>query len=394
MKQKRARGQGPTATAAAAATTPREGRRFGRAERQVVALTLAVKFVVLVFGGQAYTILGDKRTGSLYGWLEIWNRWDAPHYLDLARDGYVSEGLGARWIVFYPLYPWLVRAASFVLQDLLVSAFFVSAVASVAAALLLYRLARLDEAEETARAAVVFLLAFPTAYFLHIGYTESLFLALALGAFYAARRRRWWLVAVLGALAGMARVNGLILVPALAFEALEEYRREGRRWRWEWLAVLAAGAGFGVYLLINYKALGDPFAFLRAQDAFWFKHLTWPWKGVGQAWDAVGGRGPSESLMVGWHELFFTLVGLGCAVWCWARQRTSYAVWVTLNWLLWTSTSFVLSVPRYTLVLFPLYLLCARADARSRAAGAVILFWSLLFMALFTARFVTGNWAF
>jgi hypothetical protein len=389
MKSKRARRQEP-----AAVEGPSGGEAGGWFDRRIVALVLAVKFVVLIYGGQAFTILGDKRTGSLYGWLEIWNRWDAPHYLDLARDGYVSEGLGARWIVFYPLYPWLVRAASYVLGDLLVSAFFVSAVASVAAALLLYRLARLDEEETTARMSVVFLLAFPTAFFLHIGYTESLFLALALGSFWAARVRRWWLAGVLGAFAGMARVNGLILVPALAFEALQEWRESGRRWRWEWLYVLGAGLGFGVYLLINYETFGDPFAFLKAQDAYWFKSLTWPWKGIRGAWDGIGGRGPSESLMVGWHELFFVLVGLACVVWCWARQRTSYAVWVTLNWLLWTSTSFVLSVPRYTLVLFPLYLLCARADARSREAGVVILFWSLLFMALFAARFAVGQWAF
>ena len=58
--------------------------------------------------------------------LEVWNRWDAPHYLDIARQGYVSTGEESRWIVFYPLYPWLVRAASLVLRDELLAAFFVS----------------------------------------------------------------------------------------------------------------------------------------------------------------------------------------------------------------------------------------------------------------------------
>lgn len=391
-KSKRARRSGPEADGAAA---PGEaGSGWGPGDKQVVGLVLAVKFVLLVYGAQAFTVLRDERTGSLYEWLAVWNRWDAPHYLDLARDGYVSEGLGARWIVFYPLYPWLVRAAALVLRDELVAAFFVSGLASAAAGLLLYRLARLDETEGTARASVLFLLAFPTAYFLHIGYTESLFLALALGAFLAARAGRWRLVALVGLLAGMTRVNGLLLAPALAFEALEEYRRGGRRWRWEWLSALAPAAGFGVYLLINYRVFGDPFMFLEMQNAHWFKNLTPPWVGLAEAWGAMQGRGPAEALMVGWQELFFILVGLACVVWCWARQRASYAVWVTLNWLLWTSTSFVLSVPRYTLVLFPLYVLCARAGARSHVAGAVILVWSLLFLGLFAARFATGQWAF
>lgn len=392
METERARAEEP----AAAAAGPRRGGAptFGRADGQLVGLALAVKFVVLVYGAQAFTIQRGVRTGSLYGWLAVWNQWDAPHYLDLARDGYVASGVGARWIVFYPLYPWLVRAAAFVLRDYLLAAFFVSAVASVAAALLLYRLARLDETEETARASVIFLLTFPTAYFLHIGYTESLFLALTLGAFLAARGGRWWVAGLLGALAGMTRVNGLLLAPALACEALGEYRRGPRRWRWRWLWALSSAAGFGVYLLINYRLFGEPLAFLDAQHDYWYKHLTWPWLGVRETWAALAVRPPAEALMVGWQELLFVLVGLGCAVWCWARQRPSYAVWVTLNWLLWTSTSFVLSVPRYTLALFPLYLLFARADARSRTAGALILTWSLLFAGLFIARFVTGHWAF
>jgi len=360
---------------------------------EVAGLVVGVKLVVLMYGAQAFTTLRDQRLASLYNWLAIWSQWDAPHYLDLARDGYVSGGVQARWIVFYPLYPWLVRASAVVLRDELVSAFFVSAVASVAAGLLLYRLARLDEAEAVARASVFFLLTFPTAYFLHIGYTESLFLALALGAFAGARGGRWWVAGLLGAAAGMTRVNGLLLVPALACEAFEQHRAGGWRWRWDHLWALAPGLGFGVYLLINFHVFGDPFAFLRAQDQFWYKQLTWPWEGVVKTWEAVAGRAPAESLMVGWQELFFVLVGLGGVVWSWASLRASYAVWMSLNWLLWTSTSFVLSVPRYTLVMFPLYILLARAAARWPVAGGLVVVWSLLFMG-FIGRFVTGNWAF
>src|SRR5919205_694031 len=205
----------------------RHAQRHGRAaalpawlDARAAGLVLAVKALVLLYGAQAFVVWRDERLDSPYDWLAIWNRWDAPHYLDLARAGYVAEGLEARWIVFYPLYPWLVRAAASVLRDELLAAFFVSGSASVAAGVLLYGLARADEeSEEVARASVFYMLVFPTAYFLHIGYTESLFLALALGAFLAARARRWDAAGVLGGLAAMSRVNGLLLLPALAFEA-------------------------------------------------------------------------------------------------------------------------------------------------------------------------------
>src|ERR687890_1623004 len=208
-------------------------------DARVAGLVLAVKALVLLYGVQAFVVWKNERVGPLYNWLAIWNRWDAPHYLDIARTGYVAGGVEARWIVFFPLYPWLVRAAAFVLRYELLAAFFVSGVASVAAGLLLYRLARADgEPEEVARAAVFYLLIFPTAYFLHIGYNESLFIALALGAFLAARGRRWWAAGLLGGLAALTRVNGVLLLPALAFEAWDEYRTTGRRTRVEWVWLL------------------------------------------------------------------------------------------------------------------------------------------------------------
>jgi hypothetical protein len=363
-------------------------------DARLVGVMLCVKALVLLYGVQAHVVSSNQSLASFYDWLAIWNRWDAPHYLDLARTGYVAAGVESRWIVFYPLYPWLVRACAFVLRDELLAAFFVSTVASLAAGLLLYRLAELDEQEAVARASVFFMFIFPTSYFLHIGYTESLFIALCVGAFLAARTRNWWAAGLLGALAAAARVNGLILIPALAFEAWDEYRNEGRRWRWEWLWVLAAGFGFGVYLLINWEVFGHPLQFLNMQEQFWSKSLTWPWVGVGGAWGSIWGREPSEAQMVGWQEFFFVMLGLSLTAWTWRRLRGSYAVWMILNWLLWTSTKFVLSVPRYTLVMFPAYILFARAAGSRPVWNAVITVWSLLFLALFAARFVQGYWAF
>lgn len=370
--------------------------RLGRwLDARTVALVLGFKALVLLVGVQAFVFAQNRWPASLYDCFDIWNRWDAPHYLDLAREGYVSEGVEARWIVFYPLYPWLVRAASYLTADEVLGAFLVSALASVAAGLLLYRLARLDESEDAARAAVFFMLAFPTAYFLHIGYTESLFLALALGSFLAARSRLWWAAGLLAGLAAMTRVNGLLLLPALVFEARAEYLESGRRpGPLGWLSLGLIPAGFGVYLAINWWVLGDPRAFLDAQSQHWYKSLTWPWVGVTEAWRSLLGRAPAEALLVGAHELLFTLLGLGLTVWAWLRLRASYAVWMTCNWLLWTSTKFILSVPRYTLVLFPAYILLARLAAARKAWGALITASSLLLLALFAARFAQGLWAF
>ncbi|HEV2708189.1 MAG TPA: hypothetical protein VGV59_19900, partial [Pyrinomonadaceae bacterium] len=271
--------------------------------------------------------------------------------------------------------------------------FVVSAVASVSAGLLLRRLVSLDEDDETARGAVWFMYIFPTSYFLHIGYTESLFLALALGALLAARKGRWWAAGLLTALAGLTRVNGTLLVPALAVEAWGQYRRE-RRWRAQWLWIAAGVAGLLGYLWLNLYVTDDALTFMRIQREHWFKEPSAPWVGLAKVWEAAWARVPAEALMVGWQELVFILLGFVSTVWCALRLRASYAVWMALNCLLWTSTSFILSVPRYTLILFPLFILFARLARARFFWRALLTLWSLMSLAFFVSLFAQGHWAF
>ncbi len=101
---------------------------------------------------------------------------------------------------------------------------------------MLYRLVAVDLGERVGRWSAILLLVFPTAYFLHIGYTESLFLALAFGSLWMGRSGRWWDAGVLGALAALTRINGLVLIPALAVEAWLQWRRD-RRVRTSWLGI-------------------------------------------------------------------------------------------------------------------------------------------------------------
>jgi hypothetical protein len=156
-----------------AAARPRE-----QTDWTTVQLVVGLKLGVLLLGALIMRLRGRAAMTSPLEWLAIWNRWDAPHYLDLAQYGYQSYGEQRLFLVFYPLYPWLTRLLTWPGDTYLLGAFLVSAISSVIAGLLFVRLVRLDESLRVARLALWFLVIFPTAYFLHIGYTESLFLAL------------------------------------------------------------------------------------------------------------------------------------------------------------------------------------------------------------------------
>lgn len=380
-------------------------------DRRLIGLTWLVKIGILVVGATAYVVF---RQGALepQHLLDIWSRWDAPHYLDLIVFGYRATDAGnlvgphgyrsvypgdlPLYIVFYPLFPWLATLVNAVVNDPLISAFVVTTLASMFVAPLLYRLVRHDEEPAVAMRAAWFLLIFPTAYFLHIGYTEALFMALVLGSFLAARNERWWLAGALGGLAALARVNGLVLVPALAAEAFAQWLArpsEERRIRVEWLAIGLVGVGFGLYLALNQVVYHNAFAFLRIQDEHWFKSLAPPWDGIAGVWGWTQNENPDNALMIGWMELLFIAIGLVGTLHAAIRFRLPWFAWMAGNWLLFTSTAFVISVPRYSLTLFPLYVSLAVMSRRT-ALLVVLSGISIVGLVYFAGRFAAGVWAF
>ncbi len=378
---------------------------IGQHDELLLGWTMLAKAAVLFVGFMALW----AATAGIPGPLDPWHRWDAPHYTDIAIWGYMAHDPGTLtypgyrqdfpgdldlYIVFFPLYPWLVGAVNAVLGLPVVSAFVVSTLASLFVAPLLYRLVSVDLGPRAGLWAAGFLLIFPTAYFLHIGYTESLFLALAFGSLWLARTDRWWAAGLLGGLAALTRANGLVLIPALAVEAYLQWRLT-RRFDVRWPVALAAVAiGFGIYLGVNVAVYGDPLAFSEIQRSHWFKDLSPPWEGIEGMLGWTRNEDPDTALMLGWMELLFTLMGLLATVATAIWLRPTWAAWMAGNWLLIVGTGFVMSVPRYSLVLFGVMAWAGLAAERWRVVGWLLAAGSLAAMVYFTWRFGAGRWAF
>jgi hypothetical protein len=389
----------------------------------VVGWVMAIKLLLFYFGATSYAVLWDKYITSPHQWFGIWDQWDFGYYQNIAEFGYSgSDGSTA----FYPLFPWLLRLVAYFSKSYLAAGLIVSGIASVIAAILLRRLVQLDYPASVAMRSVWFFLIFPTAYFLHVGYSEGLFLALALACILAARIERWWLAGVLGAFCWMTRAAGAVLVPALAVEAVQQWRVRrqscshgpaGRpaeangpdvdrleaggysafpaarsSWNWQWLWIGIVPSGFVVYLLINWSVSGDPFAFLQTRKLSFEQSFASPLTGIRQAiWAHY--PTPSEAEMVGAQELFFVALGFVCMIISWIKLRPVYAMWMTGSWVLSASVSFFRSMPRYTLTMFPIFILFALLG-RNRFWAGVLTVWSLLLFALFAVLFVRGEWAF
>jgi Gpi18-like mannosyltransferase len=140
----------------------------------------------------------------------VW--WDSLHFVRIAEVGYLPPGLPCCDQAFFPGYPLLIRLVMPVVGGSApVAALLVTALAGVAAAVAVWHLVRDQVGPRAATTAVVLMAVAPYGVFFTAAYTETLFLALAAGAWWAAGRRRWWLAGLLCAGAVSVRVNGLFL---------------------------------------------------------------------------------------------------------------------------------------------------------------------------------------
>ncbi|HEX9096172.1 MAG TPA: mannosyltransferase family protein [Candidatus Dormibacteraeota bacterium] len=320
-----------------------------------------------------------------------WDHWDAQHYLYLATHGYSATGDARNLIAFFPLYPGLISAIAATGLPARTAALLISNVAGVVAAILLYEIARQELRENAAFRAAAFFVVFPTAYFLLVGYTEALFCALAFGAVLAARRQHWLLAGMLGGLAAAARLTGLALLPFLVIELVNA--RHTLRALWQ--AVLAPAlivTGFLTYLLTNLLVLGDAFAFVSVQRQHWSHSLAAPWVGFADAIRGISWRVPWEKLTVGGGEAVGGMAAYATTLLSWLRLRPSDAAYATVLTVMVTFLPFWLSIPRYLLGMYPLFLLVGRIGQRWLYLAMVAA--SFTGLLVFGLAFGRGYWAF
>ncbi len=328
------------------------------------------------------------------GWqnaFTAWERFDALWFLRIADGGYRLEDGSA---AFFPLYPLGVRGLSFVLGGRpLAAATLLSNGAFLAALYVTYVLTTSELSERTARTTVLLLCVFPASHFFLMPYSESLFLLLAVTAFWAARRERWAIAGAAGALAALTRSLGIVLAPALVVEALHQRAERGRR---VWPAVVAAGAtmlGLVAYLGFWAVRADDWFAPITRQ-ADWERTFSFPlatlWNGTVDAFRYL------DDLNGGYWLLDWLIVVpmLAASVYAVLRLRPSYSVYLWGGLLLPLTFAFegrpLMSMPRFVLPLFPAFWGLALGLERLRVPRSVALVAGAIGLGILSL--LTVNW--
>lgn len=316
--------------------------------------------------------------------LALWQRWDALWYQKIATDWYQP---GDDTIHFEPLYPLITRTLAPGLG--VVSAQLV--VASGAFAVAMFLLARLGEQEigqEPARLAVVLTALFPSGFFLLAPYTESLFLALTLAAFWFARADRPWLAGLSGALAGMTRTVGAFLVLPLAYEALRQRDARGERYRLDALAAALPAVGLAAATAYQRWLVGETRSMLEVAEP-WGDHLSPPWRALPASWEFIWARGGDPPELVNLVALLGAIV---LALYGLRRLPLMYALYALPYLALLASRQSAAapleSVARYVVVLFPCFLALAALLAPRRYLAAGFLLVTLMLQVVLFERWI------
>ena len=385
---------------------PRVERETGASPAAIVAAAvLGTRLPVLLLGALAVAVVGTVPPPAAEAvWRvsshEVANllaRWDTFFYYTIAADGY-------RWnpavflhynVVFFPLYPMLMRAIGALLGGRLLLAGLVISLAAFAGALaLLYRLALLEIGEDHAWRVVLLISTFPYALYFSAVYTESLFLLLSVAAFYAMRRGRLGWAAVSGLAAGLTRPNGFWLALPLACLALwpPDRRHVGATACPPVsvpLALLVSGLPVvGVALFSGYLQLrfGDALAWVHGQAAWGVPLLLR--RGAPDPGKLPGDAGIKPIEVIVWIGNIAAFTAAAFAIRPIAKRfGLAYGAWIAVNIFPPVAAHLFISLGRFTSVLFPFFFWLAIRVPRNRlmrvaglfAAGqAVLAIWFFL----------------
>lgn len=220
--------------------------------------------------------LGHRHYGLPWsGPLSVWDRKDAGWYISIAQYGYTYSSRTGSRANFFPLYPGLeaifgrVALALHLPAPYILAGMAISWVTFAIACIAIYRFTLNRLGRRVAIGAILLLCAFPFSLYYGAPYTESIYLALAAGAFLAMDQERWWIASALAGLASASRPPGLIIGACVALAYALDWWKTRHPLRLNVLSLALTPLGTAAYMLYCYVRFGDPLAYIKTSRAGW-----------------------------------------------------------------------------------------------------------------------------
>lgn len=364
--------------------------------KRIILLVLVWLFVVNLFGFVALNRF-NLNPDTAYTWItpesfpvpkdsdlvDMHNRWDAYWYLDIVNNGYyLKTDNTLSNVVFFPLYPALIKIlGTLFLGNFVLAGWLLSMAFLVLACVYFYKLVKEFHPKIDAELTIFLMLIFPTAFFFNVIYTESIFLFFTVATFFYAFRKNFYLAGLFAFLGALTHSNGVFLVLPILWEIWRIYGWK-KIFSPKILPVLAAPVGSFLFVFYDYWKFGDPFLFFKIQSN-WGRSFTINWEHFSLF------SHPSITNMS--IDIFLAIFIITAVILVWKKLLPLYAVFMSATLVAAFTSGTLMSVGRYSLVMFPLFILLASIKNRTIKMGWIMI--STLFLALDIILWVNNYWA-
>ncbi len=333
-----------------------------------------------------------------------WANWDGGHYLKLAElgyDGYIEDGKHL-FLVFFPLYPWLIRALHVVISDYATCAYVITNVAFAVGCAYFYALLANEYSKKVAFRGVLLISVFPFAFFFGAVRTESLFFLTSMASIYYIRKHRFLTASIWGALAALTRMHGLLLVVPAAVEIITYYKPfkmlKEKDFKGFWSLVLhkvsclfVTALGTLSYLFLNYRTTGNPFQFLIYQKEHWYQGSQYFSKTLETIYSQISGTDLVKDNVLWIPQLALFVFALIVLFYGIRRIPATYSVYFFVYLFMNYSITWPLSCGRYMTCALPMFLILAESSRRHNYIYKTILVIFAMFMAIFIPLFLNNT---
>jgi len=368
----------------------------------------AGRFLLVAIGWQlAFTILGLLLSQG-QGVFSHMNHWDAGWYHLIINEHYTITSSPAS-PAFYPLFPLLVGTLSLGFIDTTLIALLLNTASLWLALLALYKILKHYKLSPQATTAALFtFLCFPSAFFMHVFYSEALFIALAFWSYYFALKQKWWAVGTLLAFLTAARLPSVLFILLAGLEYLRSYNWNIKKsLNKNLLWFLLTPLGFIAYGLYLYIMRGDFLAMFHAYSAtndWTYQHFSlniFPtiWTATATGVTGLTGLGAYEHFINSFLPILAIVTIVAASTYLFVRLKSRAVplfVFCLASIPLFTINSNVVSVHRYALPIIGIYIAVAffyKKGVRALAiytACALMLIVQLFLFAKFAAGVFAG----
>lgn len=340
---------------------------------------------------------------TFQNFLESWERWDARHYINLADLGYqnyIEDGQHL-FLVFFPLYPWIVRIAHYVISDWRLACLAVSTIAFCVGSVFFYGAVKEEYGRKIAEHSFWLLCLYPFSFFFGGMMTESLFFCLLSAGFFYIQRHRWFIAGVIGIFCSLCRVQGILLLGVGLVEFFVTYRPvEALRQKkflqfvkrfltkgiWLFLTLL----GNLIYFGINRRVEGDPFRFQVYQKEHWYHETTFVSNCFSEIVSYARNAEEQMRIAVWFPELVLFVLAFACILYSLHRHPLRMSAFLFVYTLVNYSVTFLISGGRYMACALPMFMILAESTKKHKWIYSLILVISFFLLEVYFRAYMSG----